>query len=139
MRPVTTLRTHNISYRCDAVDDARKLCPRLSNFTVHTATPSRVAPPPPVHIGRVQNKITGFPRTTAANVVMVSGKALPASRGNNGVVHAILDVSRYFSVEWYQFLLFFIVDGKYVSCCNCTILVGLRPIIISRYVLLASD
>ena len=48
-----------------------------------------------------------------ANAGMVSGQALPASRGKQGVVPAILDCGRalfsseYISVEWYQFLLFF--------------------------------
>ena len=69
---------------------------------------------------------------TTDDAVTVSGKASPVSQGNNGVVHAILDVLRYFSVDWYQFLLFFIVDGEYVSHRKCTLLVGLHPIIISR-------
>ena len=60
---------------------------------------------------------------TAANAVIVSGQASPASRGNNGVVHAILDVSQlikiFFSVEWYQFLLFFIVDGEFPIVLYC--------------------
>ena len=34
---------------------------------------------------------TDFPLMTTANAVIVSGQALPASRGNHGVVHAIFD------------------------------------------------
>ena len=98
--------------------------------TVHTATPSRVAPPPPVHIGRGQKSPPAFHGMTAVDAVMVSWKASPVSRGDSGVVHAILDVSQLIKIFLCREIPVPIVlyCGRRVrQSLKYTLLLGLRP------------